>query len=32
MQVFYINIGGGEPTIRKDFGISSATPSTTASA
>ena len=27
MQVFYITVGGGEPTVRPDFGNSSTTPS-----
>ena len=26
MQVFYVNIGGGEPTVRPTFGSSSITP------
>ena len=32
LQVFYVNLGGGEPMIRKDFFELITTPSTTASA
>jgi mycofactocin biosynthetic radical S-adenosylmethionine protein MftC len=31
MQVFYVNIGGGEPTVRPDFGSSSTTRQSTTS-
>ncbi len=31
MQVFYVNIGGGEPTVRPTSGTSSSTPSRTTS-